>query len=288
MDPSLQKLPNGDWNYSLSPFFEPPRPILALTATTTFALLTLSHVTLGLRHKTKYMIPLIIGCILETLGYIYRYMSIQDPFDATKFVVQYVSVIIAPILVTTSLYTLLEKVMHASHPSVAPFRNASWVFVGVEVVTFFVQVVGAGIASAPDAGEGVQKVGSWVMVGGIGLQLGSFCVYLGIAWVFYARARDLEVVGCVAALNPHWRKVFNVLVLASGVVLVRSVFRLVEFVIGYDGPIAKNELYLYGFDFLLMAISCFCLVLVHPGRILGNGAGTPSTTELHYFTERAI
>ncbi|KAJ3285908.1 hypothetical protein HDU79_006955 [Rhizoclosmatium sp. JEL0117] len=270
MDASFQKLPNGEWNYDMSPFFEKPRLYLAAISAAVYALLTIGHIFQGIRHKTKYMIPMILGCIMELVGWSYRYLSIQDPFDATKFVVQYIAIIIAPILITTSLYTLLEKIMHASHPSVAPFKKSGAVFMVVEVLTLFIQVGGAGIASQQNADEKTMRFGSNIMVGGIALQLVSFSCYLGIAGLFYKRAQDLEVKQHVVPLNSKWKHIFNTLVISSIAVFIRSIFRLIEFIVGYSSALGKNELYLYGFDFLLMAFAVTCVNVIHPGRVLNH------------------
>ncbi|KAJ3285906.1 hypothetical protein HDU79_006953 [Rhizoclosmatium sp. JEL0117] len=284
MDASLQKLPNGEWNYAYSAFFEKPRLHFASACSAIFLILSIGHIWLGIKHKTKYMIPMVIGCIMELVGYAYRYLSIQDPFEPGKFVVQYIAIIIAPILITTSLYTLLEKIMHASHPSIIPFKKSGAVFVTVEVLTLFIQVGGAGIASQQNADEKTQRFGSNIMVGGVGLQLVSFLCYLGIAALFYKRASHMESVNQAAPLNPKWKHIFSALIMSSIAVFIRSIFRMIEFVVGYSSELARNELYMYGFDFFLMAFAVSVVLVIHPGRVL-NVVAQPQQFQLEQKDE---
>ncbi|KAJ3047532.1 hypothetical protein HDU99_009464 [Rhizoclosmatium hyalinum] len=214
------------------------------------------------------MIPMIIGSLMELTGYTSRYLSIQDPFEETKFIVYYVSVVIAPIFITTSLYTLLEKIIHASHPTLAPLKKSGRVFVIVEILTLLIQVIGAVVVSPRSATEDQIKLGTNLLLAGIGLQLASFACYLGIAFLFHYRAKKLERTEYVSPLNPRWKQIYSVLILSSFAVLIRSIFRMVEFNVGYSSELARNELYLYGFDFLMMSFACVCLIVVHPGAAL--------------------
>ena len=57
-----------------------------------------------------------------------------------------------------------------------------------------------------------------------------------------------------ALTNPNWEKHMFVLFAASMLVMVRSVFRVVEYLQGFDGYLLSHEVYLYIFDGLLMFI----------------------------------
>lgn len=55
---------------------------------------------------------------------------------------------------------------------------------------------------------------------------------------------------------------------ASILILIRSVFRVIEFADGYGGSIMTKEIYMYMFDALLMFI-CMCLFsIVHPAYVM--------------------
>ena len=62
----------------------------------------------------------------------------------------------------------------------------------------------------------------------------------------------------------------------AALVLVRSVFRLVEYSWGEESVLMRNEGWIYGFDACLMALVMVVMAVFHPSRVLEEGtAGTP-------------
>ncbi|ORY44222.1 RTA1-domain-containing protein [Rhizoclosmatium globosum] len=223
-------------------FFETPRQYLSIIAAAFSTPLPPPH---NPRHspQEKYMIPMIIGSLMELTGYTSRYLSIQDPFEETKFIVFYVSVI-----------------MHASHPTLAPLKKSGRVFFIVEILTLLIQVIGAVVVSPRSATEDQIKLGTNLLL----------CRNRSPISLIHMlpRNRKLERTEHVSPLNPRWKQVYSVLILSSFAVLIRSIFRMVELNVGYSSELARNELHLYGFDFLMMSFACVCLIVVHPGAAL--------------------
>lgn len=64
------------------------------------------------------------------------------------------------------------------------------------------------------------------------------------------------------------------LYVASVLILVRSVVRVVEYLQGYDGYLMRTEAFIYVFDALLMFVTMLVLQYAHPSEInclLGRG-----------------
>lgn len=64
-----------------------------------------------------------------------------------------------------------------------------------------------------------------------------------------------------------WQKHLYALYVASMLILVRSVFRVIEYVMGNNGYLLKKEVFLYIFDAVLMFLCMVWLNMVHPGEI---------------------
>lgn len=71
----------------------------------------------------------------------------------------------------------------------------------------------------------------------------------------------------------NWVTVLLALYVVSALILVRSVFRLVEYKGGYDGYVMTHEAFGYGFDALLMFVSMVVMNAYHPAVILVDGKG---------------
>lgn len=64
------------------------------------------------------------------------------------------------------------------------------------------------------------------------------------------------------------------LYIASILILIRSIVRVVEYLQGYDGYLMKTEVFIYVFDALLMFVTMLVLQYAHPSEInclLGRG-----------------
>jgi len=58
---------------------------------------------------------------------------------------------------------------------------------------------------------------------------------------------------------------------AAGIlILIRSLFRVIEFTQGNDGTIMTHEFYLYIFDGLLMLGVLVLFNVIHPGQLIGR------------------
>lgn len=63
------------------------------------------------------------------------------------------------------------------------------------------------------------------------------------------------------------------LYLGSFLIMVRSIFRVVEYLQGFDGYLLKHEAYLYVFDALLMVLVMVLFNWIHPSEIVAIFAG---------------
>jgi hypothetical protein len=74
-----------------------------------------------------------------------------------------------------------------------------------------------------------------------------------------ARARSLDV---------PWQRYLSILYLASGLIMVRSVFRIVEYVQGGHGYLLSHEVFLYLFDATLMLVLVGVFAVWHPSAVV--------------------
>lgn len=105
------------------------------------------------------------------------------------------------------------------------------------------------------------------------LFLGWFIV---VAAVSYARNNKASMTAEVARAAPEgqndektapWRMHMWALFATSGLIFLRSVFRVVEYVQGDNGYLLSHEVYLYVFDAALMIAVLVILNLIHPSQI---------------------
>lgn len=91
--------------------------------------------------------------------------------------------------------------------------------------------VGGGIvANNPDLGKNV-------ILAGLGLQIIWFGFFVVVSVAFHYRMRNFRV----PPEQSSWRRLMYILYIASLLILVRSIFRMIEFQQGNTGPLLSKE-----------------------------------------------
>ncbi|KAI1414398.1 RTA-like protein [Hypoxylon sp. FL1857] len=136
------------------------------------------------------------------------------------------------------------------------------VFVGGDLLCFFVQIIGSGQLSSNFS---LAKI---IILVGLVAQLIFFGLFVVVATVVHYRLarRPTPTAQRLDQLNTKmgWRGVTRVIYLASAMIFVRSIFRLVEFTGDHDSPMMKSEAYLYICDSTLMFGVLAILIYYHP------------------------
>lgn len=118
-----------------------------------------------------------------------------------------------------------------------------------------------------------QSIGENVIVGGLFVQIIFFGFFVISAFVFQRRITAHATPESVAEYIP-WKKHMGALYASSILILVRSVFRVAEYLQGWDGSLLQSEVFIYVLDGLLMWFVMATFLVVHPSEInclLGRG-----------------
>ncbi|PYH48661.1 RTA1 domain-containing protein [Aspergillus saccharolyticus JOP 1030-1] len=233
-----------------------------------FGLSTLLHLYQLARTHSWSMIPFVIGGILETIGYVGRLLSAQQSPDFTQgpYIIQSALILIAPAFLAASIYMTLGRIIRMVHAEQHAVIRLSWmtkIFVLGDVLSFLMQASGAGLmvsnSDNPSTGEHVIIVGLFV-------QIIFFGFFIITAVIFQMRMRQ-NPTGTARELSGVWRRHLAALYISSGLIFVRSIVRVVEYLEGYDGFLMKQEVFIYVFDALLMFAAMVVLQYFHPSEI---------------------
>ncbi len=111
-----------------------------------------------------------------------------------------------------------------------------------------------------------MQTGAHIIVGGLLIQVLFFGFFITVAVLFDLRMSKHP--------TPQWtdpsipsQKHLKVLYIASVLITIRSVFRVVEYVQGNDGYLLRHEYYLYIFDSVLMFCVMVVFHVVHPSEV---------------------
>ncbi|KAL8398582.1 hypothetical protein RB594_008419 [Gaeumannomyces avenae] len=226
-----------------------PDLLAAITSAAIFAILTVLHLLRIARHKSYYFLAFAVGGIFEMIGYVGRAMSHGDKTSLGPYIMQSLLILLAPALFAASIYAILGQLIVAVRANhLAPIRasRTTKIFVGGDVISFLLQMVGGGLQAAGSLD--FYLLGEKIILTGLFIQMAFFSFFIVNAVIFHARLS-----GQPPVTDIPWSRHLYVLYSVSIVILVRNLFRVVEYLQGNHGNLVSHEIFLYIFDMALMA-----------------------------------
>ncbi|KAL2065261.1 hypothetical protein VTL71DRAFT_2930 [Oculimacula yallundae] len=246
-----------------------PSLAVAIVFIICFAVTTFIHMYQMIRTRTWYFIPLCIGGFFEMIGYIGRALSSQESPNWTlgPYIMQTLLLLIAPALFAASIYMVLGRIIELVNGEEHAIIKRRWLtklFVCGDVLSFTLQMAGGGTMASGSLGA--VKLGEKIVIVGLFIQIVFFGLFIVVASIFNFRMhrRPTEK---AAERDGIWHKHLNVLYAVSALIMVRSVFRVVEYIQGNDGYLLRHEVYLYVFDAVLMLAVMVVFNFVHPSEV---------------------
>jgi len=236
-----------------------------------FGLLILGQLWLGIKHKTwGYMIAMLMGLVLEVVGYVGRIMLHDSPFDNNNFLMYLVTLTIAPALMTAAIYLCLARIIHVYGPHLSYFKPRTYTltFCGCDLVSLVLQALGGALASTADT-EADSNLGKNIMLAGLGFQVFSLILFALCCGDFALRVwkgrgtwndRYLDLVS-----SRLFKSFLFGLLVACVTIFVRSVYRCVELSGGFNGTLfVSDEAVFMVLEGVMIIIACSCLTILHP------------------------
>ncbi|KAI8966099.1 RTA1-domain-containing protein [Daldinia sp. FL1419] len=224
-----------------------------------FAVTTGVHCYRLYRTKLWFCLPFAIGGAMEVIGYCARAVSNSRTGDLTPYIIQETLILLPPALFAASVYMILGRIIRTVHGepySLIRVNILTKVFVLGDVASFCVQSGGAGLM----AQSGQVDIGEKIVVGSLLIQIIMFGLFIITAVSFQTKYQKRKVDASVYDATG-WKASMLMLYSVSALIMIRSIFRVVEFSAGRDGYLLSNEWTVYVFDSVLMlAVMVFFLV----------------------------
>ncbi|WQF85843.1 Putative RTA-like protein [Colletotrichum destructivum] len=233
-----------------------------------FLATTLLHCWQLVKSRCWFFVPLAIGGLLEAIGYAARAKSGSESPDWTlgPYIIQAILLLVAPALYAASIYIELGRIISVIDGEGHVMIPKAWmtkVFVTGDILSFILQGGGGGYQASGSL-EALQT-GAKIIIAGLFVQLIFFGFFIVVTVAFH-RSINRAPTGRANSSIP-WRRHMRALYLGSVLIMVRSVFRAVEYLQGFDGYLLSHEAYLYFFDATLMVLVMVLFNQVHPAEI---------------------
>lgn len=207
---------------------------------------------------------------VEIVGYVGRALSYNATGELVPYVMQSTLLLLGPVLFAASLYMTLSRVIrgvNGGHCSLITPRWLTRIFVFGDVFSFMIQGSGSGLRVQSGLGKSDMdpNLGSHVIVGGLIFQIVIFGLFIVTTAMFNMKFRKDPM-----AANAHdipWQSTLGMLYMTSAFVMIRNIFRVVEYVMGDDGYLLGVEWGVYVFDASLMTLTMAAYLWRYPSKI---------------------
>ncbi|KAG7530345.1 hypothetical protein FFLO_05117 [Filobasidium floriforme] len=240
----------------------------------------------------RWTLVLVVGAWTMTLGFLIRIIwGIGDNVDSIPvYAIQNLFLLLSPCAYLAFSYMVLPRLATYLDAEDCLFLRSRWIvriFVTADVVTFLTQASGGGMAAS---GGDMAKTGDKLTLGGLILQVISFGLFTFLTVWFGYRSRSRHMVW--TSRNPsagqrffnRWTTLYYVLLLTCVAYLTRCIFRVAEFVNGYDSYLATHEGYFYLLDALPLVIAISLFFFVWPPSIFAHDANALDGGSREYAT----
>ena len=111
------------------------------------------------------------------------------------------------------------------------------------------------------------NLGEKIIIVGLFLQVVFFGIFITVATVWHMRFKHQNAIQLTAKRDAIWRKYMWSLYGGSALIMVRSIFRIIEYLMGNDGFLLRHEYFLYIFDAFLMFLVMVLFLWLHPSKL---------------------
>ncbi|KAG0136693.1 RTA1 like protein-domain-containing protein [Tuber indicum] len=251
------------------------RPSLALNylLIALFGLSMLAHIGQGIKYKTwGFLASMFLGCFAEIIGYAGRIWAYHEPFSMNPFLMQICSLTIAPAFLCAGIYLCLSRIVmvFGAETSRIPPKAYTYIFVTCDFVSLCLQGAGGGIASTLSQDDKDPAPGNNLMLAGLGFQVFTLVLFMLLCAEYAYRVKNttqsFDVTHAKLRSSKKFRGFLAALSLATILIFIRSIYRVIEMAQGWDGELTKNETLFFVLEGVMVVIA----VLVLNGGILGQ------------------
>ncbi|KAI0669855.1 RTA1-domain-containing protein [Trametes maxima] len=239
---------------------------------------TLLHGWQATRSRAWWLLPtVVLAGLAEVVGWVARTKSAYDPTLRMAYIVQTSILVLAPTPFVAALFIGFGRIasrLGDEYSRLNP-RLYSRIFLTCDILSLVIQGGGGGMAATATNDPDKSRLGSNIILGGLVIQIISmtfFCYFMGeFAWRRAAdrpfRKRD-NIAHSHRDMDRPMKMLIIGICISTVLIYIRSVYRIIEFANGFDGPIAHTQVLFNVFDGMMVTLAMYTLNFMNPGTLL--------------------
>ncbi|XPS67888.1 hypothetical protein M3J09_000182 [Ascochyta lentis] len=228
------------------------------------------HTYQTIKHKswrTTLLLPW--AAILMVCGFATRLAGACDTSDLGILVASTVLIMSGPPVYALINYFILSRILYYM-PYFAPMHpgRVATTFIGLDGVCEVLIGNGAWRMANSSLTDAQRQIGSNMVMASLCLQAALFVAFGILAALFHCKALRAGV------LKKEFKIVLYVMYASATILTIRCIYRLVEYVLGWESSIYQDEVYFWIFEAVIMFVNTALLNTLHPGKRLPRSNGT--------------
>ncbi|KAF2651334.1 RTA1-domain-containing protein, partial [Lophiostoma macrostomum CBS 122681] len=281
-------------NADINPYVYESIYPLAVGGAVIFSLIALTHCVIFFRGKTWFFWAMLVGVLMESVGFAARAISINDLQNhqlsntgAWAFFIGYLALILAPSFIAAACYATFGRIVWWVAPVTersfrvlwCPPRFITIFFVAFDLGSFFIQLIGASSVGSASLDKSLgaserdkrTRDGQSILKFGLVLQLICFGIFtvIGIRFIAISR-RWSEIPLRHGAPHVQWQRLNWTVNISAFLIMVRAIYRIFDFTGNRGSPsyAQSHEWTFWLFDALPVLAVIVGFVIYHPARYL--------------------
>ena len=205
-----------------------------------------------------------VGLVMEIIGFIFRILAAKiNPYAVSYFVAQYFTIVVAPVMFSAAIYTVITIMINRVGRQYAPFSPKAilWIFILCDVLATGIQVAGAALVGTAYSNGKDPNTANHILLAGLAFQVFSFALFIVLFIWFVVKARS--------ALDGKLKAFAAATFVATLAVYIRTCVRLAETAEGLLKFLSTHEAIFGCLEFLPIVTAVYIFTYWHPGRWLG-------------------
>ncbi|KAM0207326.1 hypothetical protein ACHAQD_012078 [Fusarium lateritium] len=238
----------------------------AITFAILFLIITILHGWRMFKTKLWFCIPFFIGGVSEVLGYFFRAIAWNATNSLAIYIIQAMFLLLPPVLFAATLYMVYSRLVRAIGGEKCSLISIRWttrLFVIGDIITFNIQGNGGGLL----ANSKLARIGNIIVITGLIAQVLLFLAFIICCVVFHRRFRAYLHHTSIP-VEIRWEAYLNMLYFTSVLILVRNIFRVVEFIMDKQGYLQQYEWPTFVFDSVLMLLVMVVFYTWYPDNLV--------------------
>ncbi|KAJ7859311.1 RTA1 like protein-domain-containing protein [Mycena olivaceomarginata] len=288
-----------------NPYHYVPTRWICVSFVLLFTISTILHLGQSIRYRIWWLLPTaFFSGLLEILGWSARLWSSFSPTILLPFEIQVIGTIIGPTPLIAADFMILGRIINrlgTRYSRLSP-KLYSIIFCSCDIISLSVQGFGGTTASLAVGRSESPEHGAHIMLGGIIFQMITISIYILLASEFFLRYFTDRPVGGKEAVyhsvssgsvgskskttggrgefDRNMRIMVFALAFNTTCLLIRAIYRTIELLDGFSGPIISTERYFNILDGGMITLAIFTLNFAHPGMYLITQDKVDSEIEL--------